>query len=33
MMMTPMRRRAALERRPGEGIVWRPPWASPPEDG
>ena len=26
-------RRGRLERRPGEGIVWRPPWATPPEDG
>ena len=25
-------RRGRLERRPGEGIVWRPPWAKPPDD-
>lgn len=25
-------RRGRLERRPGEGIVWRPPWAKPPEN-
>ena len=25
-------RRGRLERRPREGIVWRPPWAKPPDD-